>query len=115
VLGQERRVHGADAHLSERSAGGSNAFPIIILAMAPCSAHAGHCRGDRVQVFVSDGQMIGIFGEPGSGDGQFSQPTCLAFLPDGRLLVSDETTNRIMILSTPLAPPGASPVSSPPA
>jgi hypothetical protein len=59
--------------------------------------------------------VIGIFGEPGGGDGQFMQPTSLAFLLDGRLLVSDETANRIVILSTPLAAPGASPAASPPA
>jgi len=59
--------------------------------------------------------VIGISGEPGGGDGQFVQPTSLAFLPDGGLLLSDATTNRIVTLSTPLAAPGASPAASPPA
>jgi hypothetical protein len=86
-----------------------------VLSIETANVQEGGFRSDRVRVFTPDGRIIGIFGEPGSADGQFLQPTSMAFLPNGRLLVRKETTNRIVILSAPLAAPGASLAASPPA
>jgi hypothetical protein len=86
-----------------------------VLSNETTNAQEARFRNGRKPALALDGHVIGIVGEPGRGEGTFVKPTDMAFLPDGRLLVSDESANRIVILSTPLAPPGASPVASPPA
>jgi len=46
-----------------------------------------HCH--RVMVFSRQGELVRQWGSFGQGDGQFIFPTDIAFLPDGRVLVSE--------------------------
>ena len=45
---------------------------------------------NRVQIFDVNGSFYSKFGTAGSSEGQFSDPKDIAFLPDGRLLVTDD-------------------------
>ena len=44
---------------------------------------------NRIVVYSRDGKLIRQWGTYGDGDGQFRYPTDIAFLPDGRVLVSE--------------------------
>jgi ABC-type Fe3+ transport system permease subunit len=55
----------------------------------------------RVMVFTPAGQEVLRFGSLGEGDGQFIFPTDVAFLPDGRLLVSEYGGNDRISIYTP--------------
>jgi sugar lactone lactonase YvrE len=61
----------------------------------------------RVMVFDRDGGELARFGRYGTGPGEFYYPTDIAFLPDGRLAVSEYGGNdRVQLFSadfTPLA------------
>ena len=50
---------------------------------------------DRVQRFSSDGNLIDLLGEPGSGPGQFEEPVGVAVDPGGGILVADAGNRRI--------------------
>ena len=52
---------------------------------------------DRVQRFSSDGNLIDVLGEPGSGPGQFEEPVGVAVDPGGRILVADAGNRRIQL------------------
>ena len=64
----------------------------------------------RIRVLSADLQQVSTVagdGEEGHRDGaaaqaQFSRPTSLALLPDGRVLVADSSNNRIRVLSADL-------------
>lgn len=43
----------------------------------------------RVVVYKPDGTIVKMFGQRGSGDGEFEFPTDIAFAPDGRVFVSE--------------------------
>jgi len=60
---------------------------------------AGH--EDRVQRFTRDGVLIDIFGEPGSGDGQFNHPHGLAVdRARGDLIyVGDQENHRLQVFT----------------
>jgi len=51
----------------------------------------------RVHHFDANGNLIGSWGEPGSGPGQFHLPHSVAVAPDGRVLVADRENERIQI------------------
>jgi len=58
-----------------------------------------HCN--RVLVFSRQGELVRQWGQFGQGDGQFIFPTDIAFLPDGRVLVSEYGANDRVSLFTP--------------
>ena len=60
---------------------------------------AGH--EDRVQRFTQDGDLIDIFGSPGSGDGEFNHPHGLAVdrLRGDLIYVGDQENSRLQVFS----------------
>jgi sugar lactone lactonase YvrE len=54
----------------------------------------GNCRIHR---FSSDGQLLGSWGQPGSGPGEFRTPHSIWVLGDGRVLVADRQNERIQV------------------
>ena len=55
---------------------------------------------NKICVFNEDGEEIGEWGEPGSGEGQLNGPSGLAVDADGNLLVSDARNNRVQKFTT---------------
>ena len=55
----------------------------------------------RISVFSLDGQLIRTIGSQGSGPGQFSRPTAVAFAPDedGDMYVVDYNNSRVQVFS----------------
>jgi DNA-binding beta-propeller fold protein YncE len=53
----------------------------------------------RVHHFNADGTLLGSWGEPGAGPGQFHLPHSVAVAPDGRVLVADRENERIQIFT----------------
>jgi streptogramin lyase len=53
----------------------------------------------RVHRFSATGELIGSWGEPGVGPGQFMLPHGIAVHPDGRVFVADRENDRIQIFS----------------
>lgn len=49
----------------------------------------------RIQEFTPDGQLVQVFGEKGSGPGQFERPVDLAFDEEGTLYVVDFGNDRV--------------------
>ena len=54
----------------------------------------------RVHRFSSDGVLLGSWGEPGVGPGQFHLPHSVWSTNDGRILVADRENDRIQIFDT---------------
>ena len=63
------------------------------LAIHPSNGRIYALDGDnkRVQIFDSNGSFHSKFGSNGTAPGQFNYPVDLAFLPDGRLVISDSS------------------------
>jgi DNA-binding beta-propeller fold protein YncE len=53
----------------------------------------------RVHRFSFNGELIGSWGEPGVGPGQFMLPHGIAVHPDGRVFVADRENDRIQIFT----------------
>ena len=53
----------------------------------------------RVHRFTSKGELLGSWGEPGSGPGEFMTPHGIAVHRDGRVFVADRENDRIQIFS----------------
>jgi DNA-binding beta-propeller fold protein YncE len=51
----------------------------------------------RVHRFTRGGELVGSWGEPGSGPGEFRLPHGIAVHPDGRVYVCDRENDRIQI------------------
>jgi tripartite motif-containing protein 71 len=49
--------------------------------------HGGH----NLMKLSGSGEVLGVFGKPGSGDGEFNHPSALAVLPFGGLIVRDSS------------------------
>lgn len=61
----------------------------------------------RIARYTSAGTLIDTYGEPGSGNGQFSEPTDVQNALNGKTYVADDLNNRIQILGEGGSPPGA--------
>jgi DNA-binding beta-propeller fold protein YncE len=71
------------------------------LAVAPSgdlyvSDGYGNCKVHR---FGGDGRLIGSWGEPGTGPGQFNLPHGVGVAADGRVFVADRENDRVQIFS----------------
>jgi len=53
----------------------------------------------RVHRFKADGTLLGSWGEPGTGPGQFHLPHGIGISSDGRVFVADRENDRIQIFS----------------
>jgi sugar lactone lactonase YvrE len=53
----------------------------------------------RIHRFSADGTLIGSWGEPGSGPGEFSLPHSVWVHADGRVFVCDRENDRVQIFS----------------
>lgn len=51
--------------------------------------------GHRVMMFRRNGEMVGQFGQRGSGEGEFNYPTSITCGPDGVLVVADSLNFRV--------------------
>ena len=52
----------------------------------------------RIQVFELNGKFLGKFGKKGVNLGEFSNPTSLAVLSNGQIVVCDALNYRVQIL-----------------
>ena len=55
-------------------------------------------KASRITVMTQTGEVIGHYGVPGRGDGQFFNPWSLTVMKDGRILVADTGNHRIVEL-----------------
>ena len=56
-------------------------------------------RAHQIVVFdIESGSVVSRLGGPGSGEGEFSYPTSLAFGPDGSLFIVDQMNARVQLL-----------------
>ena len=55
---------------------------------------------NRISVFTLEGQLIRTIGSLGSGPGQFSNPSAVAFSPDGDMYVADWSNRRIQVFNS---------------
>jgi DNA-binding beta-propeller fold protein YncE len=53
----------------------------------------------RVHHFDAQGKLLGSWGEPGAGPGQFHLPHSVAVAPDGHVLVADRENGRVQIFT----------------
>ena len=53
----------------------------------------------RIQWFTPEGVLGGTWGSPGTGNGQFEDPTDIATAPDGSVYVADFNNGRIQRFS----------------
>lgn len=60
----------------------------------------------RIARFQSTGTLIDTYGAAGTGNGQFSEPTDVQGLGNGKIYVADDLNNRIQILGEGGTPPG---------
>ncbi|MEZ6124265.1 MAG: hypothetical protein R3C49_13980 [Planctomycetaceae bacterium] len=56
-------------------------------------------KGGRISVLTKEGDLMGRFGTPGRGRGEFFNPWSLTALSDGRILVADTGNHRIVELT----------------
>ena len=54
-------------------------------------------NNNRIQVFEVNGKFLGKFGSEGEKTGQFTKPSSLAVLSDGRIVVTDFHNHRVQI------------------
>ena len=100
---------------------GQFGIPAGIAVDAANNIYVADPSNARVQKFDPDGNFLGKFGGPGTGDGQFGPegPRGLAIDAAGRVYVSDPANNRIQVWIQEAVPAGAdlveSAVSTPPA
>ena len=50
---------------------------------------------NRISIFTKDGNWLGKWGTPGSGDGELNRPSGMAFDADDNLYVVDSLNNRV--------------------
>lgn len=74
-------------------------FPYDIRATEDGRLFVVENKGSRITVLNTDGTLVGRYGDPGRGLGQFFNPWGLTVLSDGRILVADTGNHRIVELT----------------
>jgi hypothetical protein len=76
----------------------------VIIVDVPIGATGGRGRGNRattaVRWYDADGRFIRALGRSGQGPGEHLNPSGLARLPDGRILLRDASLHRINVYSS---------------
>ena len=54
----------------------------------------------RIHHFDADGRLLGSWGSPGFGDGEFHLPHALAVTSDGRVVVADRENDRLQLFAS---------------
>ena len=54
---------------------------------------------NRIVIFTLEGQLVRTIGSQGSGPGQFSSPSAVAFSPDGDIYVADYCKHHIQVFT----------------
>jgi sugar lactone lactonase YvrE len=62
--------------------------------------HFGSGRGIRVTVLDTEENFHSVFGKFGSGYCEFTWPSAISMSPDGRLFITDEHLNKVIILNS---------------
>ena len=62
--------------------------------------YVGKWSNHRISIFTLECQLIRTIGSQGSGPGQFSNPSAVAFSPDGEMYVADCYNHRIQVLNS---------------
>lgn len=94
---------GISDHLerTRRTAGGPPFNNPTNLAVAPSGelyVSDGYCNA-RIHRFSADGALLGSWGAPGSGDGEFRIPHDVTLDERGRVLVADRENDRIQLFT----------------
>jgi outer membrane protein assembly factor BamB len=84
-------------NLPETSA--SLEFPYDIRGTSDGRLYVIENKAARVTVLEEDGRVIGRYGKPGRGLGEFFNPWSLTVMSDGRILVADTGNHRIVELT----------------
>ena len=74
-------------------------FPYDIRGTSDGKLYVIENKAARLTVLKEDGSLIGRYGIPGRGEGEFFNPWSLAVLSDGRILVADTGNHRIAALT----------------
>jgi sugar lactone lactonase YvrE len=82
---------------NERAAGPFNRPTNLAVAPDGSLYVADGYGNSRVHHFTPDGELIGSFGEPGTGPGEFHVPHAVFVLGDERVLVADRENDRIQV------------------
>ena len=61
--------------------------------------YIGELSNCRISIFTLEGQLIRTIGSQGSGPGQFTHPSAVAFSPDGDMYVADQN-HRIQVFNS---------------
>ncbi len=65
------------------------------IAVSSNAVYVADGDANRVQAFDADGNLLGGWGGPGTGNGEFNHPTGVGVDPDGNVFVSDRDNNRL--------------------
>lgn len=74
-------------------------FPYDIRATNEGRLYVIENKGSRVTVLKTDGTLVGRYGTPGRGLGQFFNPWGITVMSDGRILIADTGNHRIVELT----------------
>ena len=62
--------------------------------------YVADCVNHRIAIFTLEGQLIRTIGSRGSGPGQFTYLSAVAFSPDGDMYVADMNNHRIQVFNS---------------
>ena len=67
------------------------------LALAAGIVYVTEPEGGRLLAYSAGGALLGVWGSPGTGEGQFTKPVGLAIDSRGRLFVADAGNHRVQV------------------
>ncbi|MBT5171303.1 MAG: 6-bladed beta-propeller, partial [Candidatus Nitrosopelagicus sp.] len=87
----------------DNTVGGLPIYPEGIIFDEQNNFYISDYRNNRIIQYNESGNYLSIFGQMGTGDGQFKFPKDLAISEDGYLFVTDTQGHRIQKFSTPVS------------
>ena len=87
----------------DNTVGGLPIYPEGIIFDEQNNFYISDYRNNRIIQYNESGNYLSIFGQMGTGDGQFKFPKDLAISEDGSLFVTDTQGHRIQKFSTPVS------------